>query len=245
MVTVFLSIYRNAHSVTFYIFERQIHCLSPVPRFLWDPPLSTFCCPPPAFCSVTRQGVRGLIICTDPSLSPWGGCIGTVALNPIDMARGGKNGGGKQALAPASRPSSAGWWMSRTSRSLPPKPVESSYNELQSLVQKSPPARHNHYPPPLHSEPQGPPRNPRGPASLPPQTLEVYPWLLHATLLPPPPSPFKLLTEPLSPSNTHMQVQTTSWHRFPSMPLDYAPNCLQQVAGFFNPSWACHLTTVY
>lgn len=44
-----------------------------------------------------------------------------------------KKGGGKQTLAPVSRPSSAGWWMSRTSRSLPPKPVESGYNELQSL----------------------------------------------------------------------------------------------------------------
>lgn len=33
---------------------------------------------------VTRAGVRGLIICTDPGLSPRGGCFGTVALDPID-----------------------------------------------------------------------------------------------------------------------------------------------------------------
>ncbi|KAI9544614.1 hypothetical protein NQZ68_001487 [Dissostichus eleginoides] len=47
-------------------------------------------CPPPR--PVTRQGVRGLIICTDPGLSPRGGCLGTVALDPIDTVRGRRRG---------------------------------------------------------------------------------------------------------------------------------------------------------
>lgn len=49
--------------------------------------------PPPPHRPVTREGVRGLIICTDPGLSPQGGCLGTVALDPIDTVRG-RGGGG-------------------------------------------------------------------------------------------------------------------------------------------------------
>ncbi|KAK2822503.1 hypothetical protein Q5P01_022568 [Channa striata] len=41
---------------------------------------------------ITRPGVRGLIICTDPALSPQGGCLGTVALDPIDTVRGRRRG---------------------------------------------------------------------------------------------------------------------------------------------------------
>ncbi|KAK2895185.1 hypothetical protein Q8A73_014673 [Channa argus] len=61
----------------------------PVPGFLWDPPHSTSVHPP---CPVMRPGVRGLIICTDPGLSPRGGCLGTVALDPIDTVRGRRRG---------------------------------------------------------------------------------------------------------------------------------------------------------
>lgn len=73
-----------------FLFERQTHCATPVPSFLWDPPHSTLGFPP--LCPVTRQGVRGLIICTDPGLSPQGGCLGTVALDPIDTVRGRRRG---------------------------------------------------------------------------------------------------------------------------------------------------------
>lgn len=38
------------------------------------------------------QGVRGLIICTDPGLSPQGGCPSTVALDRIDTVRGRRRG---------------------------------------------------------------------------------------------------------------------------------------------------------
>lgn len=68
------------------LFERQTHCPTPVPSFLWDPPRSTLGFFPP--CPVTSQGVRGLIICTDPGLSPQGGCPSTVALDRIDTVRG-------------------------------------------------------------------------------------------------------------------------------------------------------------
>lgn len=79
-----------------------------------------------------------------------------------------KKGGRKQALAPVSRPSSAGWWMSRTSWSLPPKPVESGYNELQSL-ENPPDSCHRHHQPPFQPalEPQSPPENLSWPASPP------------------------------------------------------------------------------
>lgn len=121
---------------------------------------------PPSPCPVTRQGVRGLIICTDPGLAPQGGCPSTDALDPIDTGRGRRRGGGKQTLAPASRPSSAGWWMSRTSRSLPPKPVESGYNELQSLSKKT--VLPGTLPPSSSQAAHEPHSSPRTQASLPP-----------------------------------------------------------------------------
>lgn len=42
--------------------------------------------PPPPF-PVTRRGVRGLIICSDPGLPARDGCPSSVALDPIDTAR--------------------------------------------------------------------------------------------------------------------------------------------------------------
>lgn len=179
--------------------QSQAHCLTPVASFLWDPP-HQLC--PPSPCPVTRQGVRGLIICTDPGLAPRGGCPSTDALDPIDTGRGRRRGGGKQTLAPASRPSSAGWWMSRTSRSLPPKPVESSYNELQSLSKKT--VLPGTLPPSSSQAAHEPHSSPRTQAS-PPQTLEVYPWQLS----PPPTWPFQLsaLTVPILTSSPHLQVQ--------------------------------------
>lgn len=67
--------------------------------------------PPPPF-PVRRRGVRGLIILSDPGLPARDGGPGLVALDPIDTARvrerEKKVGGGKQSLAPGSRPSSAG-----------------------------------------------------------------------------------------------------------------------------------------
>lgn len=56
--------------------------------------------------------------------------------------------------------------------------------------------RHHHHQPPFQPalEPQSPPENLSCPASLPAQTLEVYPGPLHAAFLPPPSTPFQLLT---------------------------------------------------
>lgn len=62
----------------------------PCPWFPLGSPTLNFGSDPP--CPVTRQGVRGLIICTDPGLSPRGGCLGTVALDPIDTVRGRRRG---------------------------------------------------------------------------------------------------------------------------------------------------------
>lgn len=63
----------------------------PCPWFPLGSPTLNFGSPPPPR-PVTRQGVRGLIICTDPGLSPRGGCLGTVALDPIDTVRGRRRG---------------------------------------------------------------------------------------------------------------------------------------------------------
>lgn len=79
-----------AHIMTFSFLRDRPTARPPVPSFLWDPPRSTLGFSP--LCSVTRQGVRGLIICTDPGLSPQGGCLGTVALDPIDTVRGRRRG---------------------------------------------------------------------------------------------------------------------------------------------------------
>lgn len=96
-----------------------------------------------------------------------------------------KKGGRKQALAPVSRPSSAGWWMSRTSWSLPPK---ASGVRLQWVTVSRkpswllpPPSAHPlRFSKPTH-EPQSSPKNRSWTVSLPLQTLEVYPGLIHAT----------------------------------------------------------------
>lgn len=91
MASVLLSFCKHAHIMTFSSSKDRPTARPPVPSFLWDPPHSTLGFPPPP-CPVTRQGVRGLIICTDPGLSPQGGCLGTVALDPIDTVRGRRRG---------------------------------------------------------------------------------------------------------------------------------------------------------
>lgn len=89
MVAVLLSLCRNAHIVTFSSLKDRptARPLSPVSFGIPHTQLWVF---PPS--PVTRQGVRGLIICTDPGLSPRGGCLGTVALDPIDTVRGRRRG---------------------------------------------------------------------------------------------------------------------------------------------------------
>lgn len=87
----------------------QTYGLTPVPNVLWDPPV------PPSPLPVTRRGVRGLIICSDPGLPARDGCPGSVALDPIDAAReregekkwrGGSGGrGGRRKTDPGSRQS--------------------------------------------------------------------------------------------------------------------------------------------
>ncbi len=184
MVSVLLSFCKHAHIMTFSSSKDRPTARPPVTSFLWDPPHSTLGFSPPR--PVTRQGVRGLIICTDPGLSPQGGCLGTVALDPIDTVKGRRRG-------EENRP-----WLQSVG---PPRQVDEcpglhdlchpsqwsqatmSYSLLVWKPSCSPPP-----PPPHPASPRAPqsPQNPSWPASLPPQTLEVYPWLLRAALLPPP-----------------------------------------------------------
>lgn len=159
-----------------------------VPSFLWDPPHSTLS--PPHHCPVTRQGVRGLIICTDPRLSPQGGCLGTVALDPIDTLRGRRRG-------EENRP-----WLQSVG---PPRQVDecpglhdlchpsqwSQATMTYSLLVRKPSCP----PPPALPTPSQPmsPTVPPEPelAGLPPSTnTGGLSWLLRAALLPPPPWPF-------------------------------------------------------
>lgn len=112
----------------------QTYGLTPVPNVLWDPPV------PPSPLPVTRRGVRGLIICSDPGLPARDGCHASVALDPIDAAReregeksGGEGGGEEnrpwlQAVGPPRQVDECPGLHDLCH----PKPVESGYNDLQS-----------------------------------------------------------------------------------------------------------------
>lgn len=89
--------------------------------------------PPPPPGPVTRQGVRSLIICTDPGLSPQGGCLGTVALNPIDTVRGRRRGEENRPWLQSVGPPRQVDECPGLHDLCHPKPAESGYNELQSL----------------------------------------------------------------------------------------------------------------
>lgn len=180
---------RHAHTVTFPSRKDRLRCPTPlVPSFLWDAP------PPPRqprfpsspFRPVTRRGVKRPDYLHWPrSVSP--GRRSRSHWFPLTRCEGEEGGGdtggaGKQTLAPASRPSSAGWWMSRTSRSLPPKPMESGYNELQSLGRPPQKTFFFFFPSRATHERHSPPQNPSLTQVLPPlhKQLEVYPGLLTA-----------------------------------------------------------------
>lgn len=84
-----LSFSKHALNVTFPL-RKTDPLPNPCPYFPLGSPTLHFGFFPP--CPVTRQGVRGLIICTDPGLSPQGGCPRTVALEPADTERGRRRG---------------------------------------------------------------------------------------------------------------------------------------------------------
>lgn len=90
IVAQLLSLCRNAHIMTFSSLKDRLTAQSLSQLSSGIPHTQLWVPSPP--CPVTRQGVRGLIICTDPGLSPQGGCLGTVALDPIDTVRGRRRG---------------------------------------------------------------------------------------------------------------------------------------------------------
>lgn len=187
---------------------------------------------------VTRRGVRGLIICTDPGLSPQGGCVGTVALDPIDTVRGRRRG-------EENRP-----WLQSVG---PPRQVDecpglhdlchpsqwSQATMSYSLLVKKP-----SYPPPPSPPPPSPPNSPRVPPS--PRIRAGWPPSFHKhwrSILdcptPPPPSPFQLsdLTAPILPGNTHRHKFN---HRLAQVPCLWHFNTALAPNGRLLQSWCIH-----
>lgn len=216
--------------------ERQTDCMTPCHWFpLGTPPCSTL--GPPLLYPVTRQGVRGLIICTDPGLSPQGGCLGTVALDPIDMVRGRRRGEENrpwlQSVGPPRQvdecpglhdlchPSQ--WSQATMSYSLYVRKT------LLPATTAPPP------PPPTKTNPRAPQPPPEPELAGLPPSANTGGLSLTAPLRlppPPPPSPFQLsaLTAPILSGNAHSQVQPQAGTGPLGMPFHCTSSCLRQVA---------------
>lgn len=134
--------------------------------------------------------------------------------------------------------------MSRTSRSLPPKPMESGYNELQSLGRTtllpaaSPPPTHTHF----AGRPASPAVRPRTRAGRPPSLRKHWRSILECSCrhLPRTFNP-SALTAPILAWRRTLSGPTASWHARPPQHCFFhytsSPPC--QVDAFTSPR---HLT---
>lgn len=214
--TVLLYLLRNAHIMTFSFLRDR---LTP-----WVPSLVSFGIPHPQPCDapplrpVTRPGVRGLIICTDPGLSPQGGCLGKVALNPTDMARGRrrgkKTGPGSSQSALLGRLMNVQDFMIFATQASGVRLQWVTVSRLENLPAHH--HHHNHCPPsqPAH-ETRSPPRTRAG---RPPSLHKHWRSILDCPTPPSchhPPRPFNswLWLRCFHPV-THTS-STTHWHRVP------------------------------